>query len=90
MCRTYDSVVQLYQATVLLHATVHHVATAANRITNMASSDSDDDIPATNVVLLSSFPNQKLMLSLGAQKCGNSFKMCVVSSGRRVVEGEVA
>jgi len=61
-----------------------HVATATNRITNMASSDSDDDILMSSLVLVSSIANQKHTLNQRAQKkkqkiYWNSFTICVLS-----------
>jgi len=49
-----------------------HVATATDRITNMASSDSDNDILASSLVLLSSIANQQRRLSLRTQKRKNA------------------
>ena len=45
-----------------------HVATAASRTTKMAFSDSDDDILASSLVVVSSVANQKPKLNLGAEK----------------------
>jgi len=60
-------VAQLFRATKSLHATAH-VATATNRITNVACSDFDDNILASSLVLVSSVANQKRMVNPRAQK----------------------
>lgn len=62
-----DFVAQLYCTTKPPYATVS-VATATTRITNMASTDSDDDILASGLVLVISIANKKRKLNSLAQK----------------------
>ena len=67
----WDFFTPLYRLTQMPCAAAH-VATATDRITNMASSDSDNDILASSLVLLSSIANQQRRLSLRTQKRKNA------------------